>query len=183
MLANFKGREDRSSFWPYAALVLGIVMVAGSLVSLSMVMRALQAMRDSTPPDAGDVTFNSSSGDFSVPPQPMAPDVMPSPAFLAAYFAVTLGLAVLLYAAAVVRRLHDRGSSGAWGLMPLPFAAFTAVQMVRLFGSMALREPPDLILFFSMAVGNILGWAALLALIVLLAGASDSGPNRFDSEG
>ena len=32
-LASFRGREDRASLWPYAALVLGIVMVAGALIA------------------------------------------------------------------------------------------------------------------------------------------------------
>jgi uncharacterized membrane protein YhaH (DUF805 family) len=180
-LATFRGREDRSSFWPYAALVLGIVLVAGWLIAVPMVMRSMQAMRDFTPADRGDATFNWDAGEFSIPPLASPPDFMPSPGFLAAYLAVTFGLAVLLYAAAVVRRLHDRGNSGAWGLMPLPFLAYTIVQMVRLFGSMGRGQQPDMTLFLTAAVSSILYWAALLALIVLLAGASDPGPNRYDA--
>jgi uncharacterized membrane protein YhaH (DUF805 family) len=179
-LASFKGREDRASFWPYAALVLGIVMVAGALMSLPMMAWLIQATPQFTPPDPGDVNVFAEAGDFSIPAQDQfAGPVLPL-GFLAAYLGVTLGLAVVLYAAAVVRRLHDRGSSGWWGVMPLPFLVYTSIMAMRLFGSMTRGEPPDLVLFFTLAVSNILCWAALLALVVLLAGASDPERNRYD---
>jgi uncharacterized membrane protein YhaH (DUF805 family) len=183
MLASSKGREDRASFWPYAALVLGIVMVAGALMSLPMMAWLIQATPQFTPPGPGDVNFAAEAGDFSIPAQgQFAGPVLPV-GFLGAYLGVTLGLAVVLYAAAVVRRLHDRGNSGWWGAMPLPFLAYILVQVVRLFGSMDRGEPPDMTLLFTAAVANILCWATLLALVVLLAGPSDPRPNRYDLEG
>lgn len=159
-LATFRGREDRASFWPYAALVLGIVMIAGALMVLPMMAHLIRV----APPQSiqGHVRF--------------AAPVLPV-GFLTAYLAVTLGLAVLLYAAAVFRRLHDRGKSGAWGLMPLPFLAYASVQSVRLFDSLSRGEQPNPTLFLTIAASNILFWAALLALVVLLAGASNPGQN------
>lgn len=182
-LASLKGREDRASFWPYAALVVGIVLVAGSVMILPMVARSMRAMPEITVADPDNVTFTSDLGEFAILGQDQAPGLMPSASFLAAYLAVTLGLALLLYAAAVVRRLHDRGKSGAWGLMPLPFLAYTSIQVIRLFGSMNGGDQPNMTVFITIAFSNILYWITLLTLIVLLAGASDPEPNRFDFEG
>jgi uncharacterized membrane protein YhaH (DUF805 family) len=179
-LATFSGREDRASFWPYAALVLGIVMVAGALMSLPMMVWLLKSMPRSGAPDPGDLNVFSEGGDFSIPAAgPPAGPELPL-GLLAAYLAVTLGLAVLLYAAAVFRRLHDRGMSGAWGLMPLPFLAYTSVQAVRLIDSLSRGVEPGSTLLLTIAASNILYWAALLALVVLLAGASDPGANQYD---
>lgn len=178
MLASFKGREDRASFWPYAALAFGIVMVAGSLMILPMIAHLMQAAPEIAAADPGDVTFS---------PEPENPAPVHSGAlapslpvgYLTAYLGVTFGLAVLLYAAAVVRRLHDRGRSGAWGLMPLPFFACTSVAAIALFGSMSRGDRPDMILLFTLAASNVFGWATLLALVAILAGSSDAQPNRY----
>ncbi|MCG6119570.1 MAG: DUF805 domain-containing protein [Blastomonas sp.] len=94
---------------------------------------------------------------------------------------VWIGLLMILMigvlAAAVVRRLHDRGSSGAWGLLPLPFLAFAFYAMHRA----ALADLTDEMdsafetAFVSGALYNI----SLIILIVLLAGRSEVGENRF----
>ena len=179
-LASFEGREDRASFWPYAALVLGIVMVAGALMTLPMMAWLIEADRQVAAADPGDLNILAAGADFpAAAPGPSAGPEFPV-GFLAAYLGVTLGLAVLLYAAAVFRRLHDRGISGAWGLLPLPFLVYTLVQTVRLFDSLTRGEQPVPAMMLTIAASNILHWAALLALVVLLAGASDPGPNRYD---
>lgn len=177
-LASFKGREDRASFWPYAALVLGIVMVASSLMMVPVMARSMRAMQDFTVQEPGDVNF--AAIDPAARAQPNVADVMPSAGFLAAYLGVTLGLAVLLYAAAVVRRLHDRGKSGLWGLMPLPFILYSSIQMPRMFGSITQSQQLDVTTFMSVFVSNMLYMVTLIALVVLLAGPSDPEPNRYD---
>ncbi|MGA9582729.1 MAG: DUF805 domain-containing protein [Allosphingosinicella sp.] len=173
-LASFKGREDRGSFWPYAALAFGIVMVASSLMTLPMMAHLMQAAPEfaAEPPDPFMV--DSNFGDFSISSQGGVPQPMPT-GYLAAYFAVTLGLAILLYAAATARRLHDRGKSGAWGLMPLPFIVFSTIQSLRMFGWMERGGEPDLPTIISLFLSSILFWVALGALVVLLAGPSESG--------
>ncbi len=161
-LASFKGREDRASFWPYAALVFGIVMIAGALMTLPMMAHLMQATPEFAAPNPGE----------------RAGPLLPV-GYVAAYLGVTFGLAILLYAAAIVRRLHDRGRSGAWALMPLPFLGYTSVGAIGLIGSTSRGEQPDTILLLTIAAGNILYWAALLALVVLLAGASVPEPSRY----
>jgi len=97
---------------------------------------------------------------------------------MALYLAVSFGLAILLYAAAVVRRLHDRGKSGFWGLMPMPFIIYSSIMMPIVFAS--AREP-NMALFFSIFFSNMLYIVTLIALIVFLASPSEPTSNRHDA--
>lgn len=143
-----------------------------------------ESMSAATAPAAPplDVPDGIDLDELSMLPPAAAPAGL-SAAFLAAYLAVTFGLAILLYAAAVVRRLHDRGMSGAWALMPLPFILYQTIQVPRLFGSTAHGGQPETAMLLSLAFSHLFYWLALLALVVMLAGPSDSGPNRYDLEG
>ncbi|EGF90575.1 hypothetical protein ABI_36000 [Asticcacaulis biprosthecium C19] len=89
--------------------------------------------------------------------------------------AIVFIFAISLLAAAVARRLHDRGKSGAWGLMPLPFITFASVMMPTVFA----QTFADMGLFFTMFINNVLYIAALVFLVILLAGAGSEGENRF----
>jgi uncharacterized membrane protein YhaH (DUF805 family) len=80
-------------------------------------------------------------------------------------------------AAAVVRRLHDRGLSGAWGLLPLPFLAFAFFAMHRAAASF-LTDEPDSVFDTAFASGMLYD-ISLIVLIVLLAGRSNEGANRY----
>lgn len=148
-LGDFKGREDRASFWLYAAFVLAILIVAASALLTAMAARSMQGIPGSMPP-AG---------------------------FTAVYLCVTLGLAVVLYAAAVVRRLHDGGRSGAWGLIPWPFILYSSIQMSRVSDAITQGEHPDMAAFLSISISNIVCFVALVALLVLLTGPSRPEPN------
>jgi uncharacterized membrane protein YhaH (DUF805 family) len=159
-LADFKGREDRGSFWPYAALVYGI-MTAGSFVAMlplmnSVTSSASQAASDGNPPAFPDV------GSFFIG------------------IAVMTAVGVLLYAAAVARRLHDGGLSGFWGLMPLPFLVFGMVRMRSVFGSIGSGSEPDMAGFQTIFINNFIYILTVIALIILLARRSDPASNRFD---
>jgi len=180
-LATFRGREDRARFWPYAGLAFGILTVVSAVMFLPMMARSMEAMQAFAAQHPDQVTIVSRPGEYSISAHGAIPGLMPSRAALTLYLGVSFGLAVLLYGAAVVRRLHDRGKTGAWGLMPLPFILYSAIQMPRMFGSLAAGGQPDLGLFFSVFFSNLLYMASVLALIVLLAGASDPRPNRYDA--
>jgi len=88
-------------------------------------------------------------------------------------FAALVGL----LAAAVARRLHDRGFSGYWGLMPLPFVAYCSSKML-LLNSQFETGQPDMRLVFSISASFLL-YSAVIWLVVLLARRSALGPNRF----
>ena len=92
-------------------------------------------------------------------------------------------LAAALLAAAVTRRLHDRGRSGHWGLMPIPFIVISLFAMARLFAAFTNDPEVDVRLFLVVFVSNLLYLATLGLLVVLLAGASTPGPNRYGLAG
>jgi uncharacterized membrane protein YhaH (DUF805 family) len=178
-LFEFKGREDRASFWPYAAVAFIIVMVAGMVIFIPMMQHSMRAMQEYAAQHPDQATVASGPGQYSISVHGNHPEFMPANS-IATYLGVTFGLAILLYAAAVTRRLHDRGKSGAWGLMPLPFILYSSVMMPIMFGSFGTGTEPDMTVFFSIFFSNMLYIITLIALIVLLAGAGEPQPNRDD---
>ena len=181
-LFDWTGREDRASFWPYAAVVFVIIMVAGMVIFVPMMSRSLHAMQEFAAQHPDQATVTSGPGQYSISMHGDQPGFVPA-GLVVVYLVVTFGLAVLLYAAAVVRRLHDRGKSGFWGLMPLPFIIFSSVQMPRMFASVARGGQPEMTVFFSIFLSNLLYIITLIWLIVLLAGQSDPRPNRYNTTG
>lgn len=168
-LLDFKGREDRASFWPYAALAFVIITVAGMVVFIPMMSRTMRAMQEYAAQNPDQATIDSGAGQYSITVEGHHPGFFDGGA-MALFLGLTFGLAILLYAAAVVRRLHDRGKSGFWGLMPLPFIIYSSIMMPRMFTSMS---DPNMSLFFSVSLSNMLYIVTLIWLIVILAGPSD----------
>ncbi len=176
-LFDFTGREDRASFWPYAALAFLITMVVGMIIFVPMFSRSLHAMQQFAAQHPDQATVSSGPGQYSISIKGNHPEFV-APRSMALFLVVSFGLAILLYAAAVVRRLHDRGKSGLWGLMPLPFIIYSSVQMPKMFASVGTGVQPDLTVFFSVFLSNLFYIIALIWLIVLLAGPSDPAPNH-----
>lgn len=172
-LLDFRGREDRASFWPYAAIAFAITTAAGAAIFVPMMIRTIRAMQQFAAQHPDQATVTSGPGQYSISIQGNHPGFMPAQS-MALFLAVTFGLAILLYAAAVVRRLRDRGKSGLWGLMPLPFIAYSSVQMPKMFASVGMGTQPDTALFFSIFFSNFLYIVTLLWLIALLAGPSEA---------
>lgn len=176
-LFDFAGREDRASFWPYAGVAFGITMLAGMVIFVPMMAGTMQAMQEFAAQHPDQATVTSGPGQYSISVHGNHPEFLPAGS-IALFLAVTLGLAILLFAAAVVRRLHDRGKSGAWGLMPLPFIIYSSVMMPKMFSSVAMGSDPNMALFLSIFFSNLLYLATLGGLIVLLAGPSKPVPNQ-----
>ncbi len=141
-LADFKSREDRVSFWPYAALVLAILIVSGWVAMIPLLLG-----------------FQSAD----------QPNQFTFEAVARVYIVVTFGLAILLYGAAMVRRLRDSGRSGLWALMPVPFIAYSGFAMSQFFGSVENGSESSATSFNGIVVSNGFYMLTLLALIVLLA--------------
>jgi uncharacterized membrane protein YhaH (DUF805 family) len=173
-LARFSGRESRSLFWPYAITVFVLGMIVGLLlfvpVMMDMMTRTMayvQAHPEGLPKPA--------PGQMQALPPELMPDIRPMilPGLIAN--AVTL----LLYAAAAVRRLHDRDRSGWWAALPLPFqvvGALVAPSAVAAFTHPSGSPSPIAMLS---SLNSLAYWAAFIFLIVLLAGEPTPGPNRF----
>jgi uncharacterized membrane protein YhaH (DUF805 family) len=186
-LAAFRGRENRASFWPYAALVLGILMVAQAVMVVPWIERSIRVAREQSSKHTEGLNVIVEANGYSIdvdgfvsPTLKSDSSEMLSRDFITISLVLTIGLAILLYAAAVVRRLHDCGKSGAWGLMPLPFLLYLAMQVPRMFGQRAPGEQPDTALVISLLIANLLYLVALAALVALLAGKGESGANRYD---
>jgi uncharacterized membrane protein YhaH (DUF805 family) len=147
------------------------------MIFVPMMSRAFHGMRQFAAQHLDQATISSGPGHYSISVQGNHPEIMPAGS-IALFLAVSFGLAILLFAAAVVRRLRDRGKSGYWGLMPLPFIVYSSVQMPIMFASAGTGAPPDTAVFFSIFLSNLLYMITLVWLIVLLAGPSAPGPAR-----
>jgi len=181
-LFAFHGREDRASFWPYAAAVFAIITIVGMALFVPVMSRAMQAMQQFAAQHPDQATVTSGPGQYRISIHGNHPEFAPAGS-IALFLAVTFGLALLLFAAAVVRRLHDRGKSGFWGLMPLPFIVYSSIQMPKMFASVGAAGGPDMALFLSIFVSNLFYIITLIGLIVLLAGPSEPGQNRYSTTG
>lgn len=180
-LADFRGREDRASFWPYAALVLGIMTVGMFAIMIPEMFASMQAMQDFAAAHPDQTTVTSGPGHYSVQIEGNHPELAPNFGLIMGGMGIVTALTVGLYAAAVVRRLHDSGRSGYWALMPVPFLTYSMIQLTRFFGSMRQATTPDLGIFFSIFISNFIYIGTIVALIVMLAKRGHSAPNRFDS--
>ena len=141
LLFAFGGREDGASFWPYAALIFGIMTTLNMLVVALIMMSVGAILTTGMPPDVSNFIF---------------------------YYAGMTLLAILLYGAAVVRRLRDAGRSASWALLPLPFAIGSALVMMQVFTSRFDFFPPDITMFQLLMACNALTTLSVIALIFML---------------
>jgi len=176
-LPDFNGREDRSSFWPYAAFVFVLSMIGMYAVMLPPMFKSMQAMQEFAAAHPDQVNIVSGPGQYSASIEGNHPELTSDFTGMMVGVGIVCLLVVLLYAAAVARRLHDRGMSGFWGLIPVPFLVYSMIQMPRMFSTVGSGNEPDMGIFFSIFISNML---YMIALIVLLAWRSDPNPNRYD---
>lgn len=152
---RFSGRDTRAQFWPFAGVAVALYLVVGWLVLTPLIWGAIGGPSENAPEALMD----------SVGP------------FLVGSLAMFVALIGLL-AAAVARRLHDAGRSALWGLLPLPFVAYSGTMFFRVF-SQFQGGAPDMGLFLSVFVSNVLYMVCVVTLIVLLAARSAPGENRY----
>ena len=175
-LVRFSGRDTRRQFWPYAIFLFllstAAFMVLAIFVAADMFGRIehyVIAHPEGLPPPAPGQA-----------PQ-IPPELLPDLSGIAMPMIAMQILSVLLLAAAVTRRLHDRDRTGLWGLMPLPFMA---IGMANLQNAFAFATRPQSLTPLQSTLFAIapFHWVALIALIVMLAGEGTKGPNRFGPE-
>jgi uncharacterized membrane protein YhaH (DUF805 family) len=158
-LTRLSGRDRRSQFWPYAATVVILSMVVDWVVMIPLTM-------------AGFVQVQNAEAAGAVPNAALQADK-----FLLAT-AAWLILIVALLAAAIVRRLHDRGMRGWWGLLPLPFVVMGLVGMGVFIHEFDTRLP-DMRIFFAIFFNNMIYIVTLVFLVIHLALKGAAGMNRF----
>jgi uncharacterized membrane protein YhaH (DUF805 family) len=178
-LTVFSGRDNPSQFWPYAGFVLLLAFIGFGASALPEISRSMQAMQRFAVQHPELANVQSTPTSYSVQIDGYHPELMPDFTMIIRGLIVGIVLAVILLAAAVVRRLHDRGRSGLWGLLPLPFLGVACAMLPRLFSSFSATDGPPLPLFFGLVVNNFLYLAALAILAVTLAGQGADEANRF----
>ena len=180
-LTRFSGRDSRGQFWPYAGVVFALVFLAfGACIGLWMNalfvdMSAFAAAH----PDAA--TVHSSPGQYSIQIDGGHPEA-PVPDFTVFFAGMWLmvGSLVLLLAAAVARRLHDRNLPAYWGVLPVPFLVIGVTVLPVLMAQMMQGQgEPNFGLFALLFLNNLVYMIALVSLIVMLAMRGTEGPNRF----
>lgn len=179
-LTRFSGRDRRGLFWPHAAVVF-ILSIVVSMVAMPFAMAPMMAgMMAYAAENAESSRVEYGPGHYSMQIEAGAPGMpMIDPTPMVAVSAISALLTVLLLAAAVTRRLHDRGVAGYWGLTPVVFLTAGLVLMPRLMINFAGSTAPDMRLFGLLFLNNGLYMASLVGLIVLLALPGKPGPNRY----
>lgn len=173
-LAKFSGRENNRSFWPYAAIIVGVVLLLFMLSFIPIMNKAIATAQQFAAEHPDQVTVSQGPGQYSLSVHgPGAPSLF-SAHDLFLSLGLVFGLSIILLAAAIVRRLHDTGKAGWWALMPMPFIVYSTVMMPLMFDRASRPTSDDfpLGLFFSVFLSNLLYMVALVTLIILLTGKS-----------
>jgi uncharacterized membrane protein YhaH (DUF805 family) len=170
----FTGRETRRLFWPYAIAVFLAGCIVDLLLFVPVMMQMMNRIMAYAQQHPGGLPRPAPG---QVPALP--PELMPDLGQVMVPMAVVGLVTLLLYAAATVRRLHDRDRAGWWALLPLPFQAIGLALAPAAFDAM-LHPGAQASPLLALSSLNSLGfWAALIVLIVLLANEGTPGPNRF----
>jgi uncharacterized membrane protein YhaH (DUF805 family) len=184
-LLNFEGRDARQAFWYYVLFIYIVTVAISMVVTIPMMIQGFmvgirEGMATSQPGDpvaaraaAQTAMAHAMSGTISA----------------TMWLGLVTGLLMLAgLAASFVRRLHDSDLSGLWALIPcamqianLVMAPMLVRRMVDNLAQLTPAGPTAAIQPIQGSVGaaTLLGWGAVILIIVLGARKSTPGPNRF----
>lgn len=182
---DFKGRDRRSSFWPYAGVIIagGVVATVVAMVPAAVRMFNQTLAFAEANPDKATITRTPTSVHVRI----HDPTGMPPMDVVSMVWPMSLVLVVmaLLLAAAITRRLHDRGLSGFWALIPLAFYGFGLASWARLMSS-AFTQTADaaqfIVDFMLTMLVVLLGQLSMIVMVIMLALKGKTGPNRYGSK-
>jgi uncharacterized membrane protein YhaH (DUF805 family) len=186
-LLNFHGRDARQAFWYYVLFVYLVTIAITMLVTIPMMAQAFMAAVRET------IAAGQSSDPQAVQMQAQAAMMRSMSGMMSSVTTVSMvvNLAMLaLLAAGFVRRLHDSDLSGLWAVIPgamqLANVAIAPGLMQQMMASMTqtMNHPGDgtagiQAMQGSIGLASMLGWGALLIIVVLGVRKSTRGPNRF----
>ncbi|MEO8374687.1 MAG: DUF805 domain-containing protein [Sphingomonas bacterium] len=180
-IARFSGRDTLSQFWIYAGSVIVLAVAGWMAIFMPAFMGSFARMERfaAEHPDQADVV--TGPGSYSISIHGNHPELMPDFGTLMAGMSVIAAVSVVLLAAAVTRRLHDRGKRGYWGLPLLLFLAIGMTLMPGFFSDFAKsgENGPDMRLFGLIFLNNFLYIVSLAILVVQLVQSGTRGANRF----
>ncbi len=174
-LFRFGGREKIGSFWPYAGVVLGLTFLASAGVFLPEFSRSMARMAQFAAEHPESATVTQGPGSYEIRIEGHHPELMPDFGNLVGGMTAVMLMAIVLLAAAITRRLHDTGRSGAWGLLPLPFLFSGFALMPAMFAA----PVPDATLFMALFANNVVYIGTLVLLVFLLTRPGEREENRY----
>jgi uncharacterized membrane protein YhaH (DUF805 family) len=184
-LINFEGRDARQAFWYYMLFLYIVTLAITMVVTVPMMLQGfmtgiregINASQSSDPVAAQAAT------------QAAIANAMRGTISTSMWLGMVTGLLMLAgLAASFVRRLHDSGLSGFWALIPaaiqvgnLALAPMMVRQMMDNLTHTTPGDPTAGIQAMQGSVGaaSLLGWAAIIAVVVLGVRKSTPGPNRY----
>lgn len=177
---RFSGRDTRGQFWPYAIFVFLLTSALTYVAMIPDLLRMMAGFQRFVEKAQRDQAAGGPGAPLSGRMEGIPPELIPNFENTVIWSSILTVIAILLLAAAVTRRLHDRDKRGFWGLLPLPCYAVglalapQAVQMIA-------RSPvgADTPLFNALMLNSFVYWGLLIFLVVILAGEGDAGSNRF----
>ena len=188
-LIDFQSRENRQPFWLWILIVYIVQLVVMIIAMIPIMTTWFDQMMPALQADPHR---------FDNDPQAMMQLMVPMMRNVITMTVVSATLFFVLSAAAVVRRLHDSNRSGWWSLPYYAMQVISPVFMLsffpRYFTMMASLQPgsqPDVTnpafqqatqSMALMSLVNLLGFAVLVMMIVLLVLPGTVGPNRFGDD-
>lgn len=176
-LLNFKGRDARQTFWFYVLFLVVIQYAAGMVIAMPMmggIMKGafVAAQQGVTAEDMNARVMAQMAG------------YMRTSMTLSTIVSLTAGLLLL---ASFARRLHDSGKpgwiSGLTFLLSLTSKAIVWSRMDEIVSTMQRVSADNLETAFAMqskvVAASLLGYAAILIVIVFGIWPSNRGPNRY----
>lgn len=174
-LFQFGGREKVGSFWPYAGVVLALGFIGSAAVMMPEMNRSMARMAQFAAEHPESATVSQGPGRYEIHIQGSHPELLPDFKAMIGGMVAVMVIMVVLLAAAVARRLHDTGRTGAWGLLSLPFLVSGMALMPDMFSS----AEPDMSQFFMLFADNMVYIGTLVLLVFLLSRPGDPAENRW----
>ena len=177
-LFRFSGRDSRALFWPYAITIFLLAILAGILLFIPVMTEMMTRAMDYARTHPGGLPRTA-------PGQPpvLPPELMPDMSAMIVPGLIVNLVAILLLAAAAVRRLHDCDRTGWWAALPLPFHVVAAVigpaAAKGMTDAMTTYPPHRSPLMMLSSLNSACSLLALLVLVILLVAEGTKGPNRF----
>lgn len=176
-LFNFSGRDTRAQFWPFALTHIAIAIAIWIPIFVAELLDSLARMRAFARENPDKVTVVDEPGRYSITVHESVPGLGPDiDMLILPLFGLSI-LLIVLFAAAVTRRLHDTGRRGWIGSIPAALLIIAFLVMREIFTD---REDGfDSALFFTGFGLNLAYNVSLIVLIILLCMGSQPESNKF----
>jgi uncharacterized membrane protein YhaH (DUF805 family) len=178
-LANFKGRDSRALFWPFAGMHIAAVFAILMPLFVAEMNASLDRIRVFAEANPTKVTYTSGPNGFSINVHEHVPGLGPDLGALLIPAFVLVAIFVVLSAAAVTRRLHDTGWPGWVGAIPAVLFFLAGYNMIEFAGQLDDAEAIGGGGFLTVFVLNFAYNISLIVLIILLCLPTKPEANRY----